>query len=180
MTKDSLRKEYLEKRDRFTKVALDGLSTRLTNDIYDFIIESKSSVVFLFLPIADKNEFDSFALIQRLWEAGVKVCVPVSNFKTKTMIPVSFTSETSLEQKKYGILEPQGKKEVDCGKIDLALVPLLVSDMKKNRLGYGGGFYDRFLSENKHIYKLGVSFFEPIDEIPGLGVHDVSLDKVIY
>lgn len=180
MTKEEQRKYYLQQRNNFSQKEIRNLNERLTQEIFNFIKASKVSSVFLFLPIKERNEFDTFPLINLLWHAGVKVAVPVSDFKNHEMRLAVFNVGTELVEKKYGILEPAKAEFIHSGDIELALVPLLIADKKNNRLGYGGGFYDRFLSQNKHIYKLGVSYFKPVHEIAGLEDHDVPLDKVIY
>ena len=180
MDKKLLRKLYLEKRNTFSESELDVFAQRLTEQLFNKIIEQEAKSVFVFLPIPDKKEFNTYFLIQKLWEAEIEVSVPISNFTTSKMLPALFSSETELVEKKYGILEPKCPNYIQSEVLDLAVVPLLISDSDKNRVGYGGGFYDRFLGDHSKIYKLGVSFFEPIDKIEGLDKNDVQLDEVVF
>ena len=137
-------------------------------------------MVHVFLPSKKNKEFDTLPLIKLLWESDIKVVVPISDFKSKKMRSAAFDPNTELEEKKYGILEPKAPVFINEYSIDLILVPLLVADDFRNRIGYGGGFYDRYLNSNSDIYKLGISFFDPINTIIPTSEFDVPLDQVIF
>ncbi|MDP2160837.1 MAG: 5-formyltetrahydrofolate cyclo-ligase, partial [Flavobacterium sp.] len=80
----------------------------------------------------------------------------------------------------YGIPEPVDGLEVPVAKIDVVFVPLLAYDKNGHRVGYGKGFYDRFLSECKPTtIKIGLSFFEPEDLIEDVFESDIQLNYCI-
>mgnify|MGYP003575184065 FL=1 len=80
----------------------------------------------------------------------------------------------------WGITEPVSGVEVLPEQLDIVLIPLLVYDKKGNRVGYGKGFYDRFLSEcRSDAMKVGLSFFEPVDLISDANELDIPLDACI-
>lgn len=84
----------------------------------------------------------------------------------------------NLDQGKFGVLEPI-KKEKHEGKIDLIIVPGVAFDSKGSRIGFGKGYYDRFLQENKEALKVALAFEEQIvDSIPA-ELHDISVDMII-
>ena len=89
--------------------------------------------------------------------------------------------KTKLKVSSYGIPEPVNGVAIDPKKIDLVFVPLLISDKKNYRVGYGKGFYDRFLAEcRKDVKTIGLNFFKPIEKIIDLNEYDFALDAVIY
>lgn len=86
-----------------------------------------------------------------------------------------------MQPNKYGVPEPVNAKEVLEHKIDLVFVPLLISDIHNFRVGYGKGFYDRFLANCKPTAKfIGLNFFEPVLKIDDIHPLDISLHQVIY
>ncbi|NDK08602.1 5-formyltetrahydrofolate cyclo-ligase [Candidatus Gracilibacteria bacterium] len=137
----------------------------------------KSETVFVYISM--KDEVQTFDIIDHLLEKGKKVVVP--KVKGDKMEIVRFKENCKLVHGKYGILEPKGKDKYK-GKIDVAIVPGLVFSMSGKRVGKGGGYYDKFLSENNDIYKIGVCFgFQIFDEdIVPVEKHDIKMDKVIY
>ena len=92
-----------------------------------------------------------------------------------------FDRKTKLKVNSYGIPEPINGIEIDAEKIDLVFVPLLISDEKKYRVGYGKGFYDRFLAECRiDVKTIGLNFFKPIDCVEDVNEFDIPLNQVIY
>ena len=90
------------------------------------------------------------------------------------------TESEQFATNKYGIDEPAEGYVVDPASLDLVLVPLFIFDRKGTRVGYGKGFYDRFLPGcRKDCVKVGVSYFEPVDRIEDAQDFDVPLDFCI-
>ena len=179
MLKEELRLLYLEKRNELSKEELETKTNSLTDKLYTRIVELNIKDVFIFLPIKKKNEFDCRPLAKKLWDSDIRTHVPVSDFATKTMKFAAYDSRTVLEQKKYEIIEPSKPIYKRLEKA-IVITPLLIADVSLNRVGYGGGFYDRFFSQTKGLYKIGVSFFEPIPCIEGLDKNDLALDLVVF
>ena len=89
--------------------------------------------------------------------------------------------DTVLYENKWGIPEPRDGKVISASSIDIVIVPLLYADEEGNRVGYGKGFYDRFLSECKNdIQKIGVNFFAPKDEISDIESTDQRIDSLVF
>jgi 5-formyltetrahydrofolate cyclo-ligase len=89
--------------------------------------------------------------------------------------------DTVLSLNKFGVLEPVAAELVEENKLDLIFIPMLISNDKKFRVGYGKGFYDRFLSNCRKDAKfIGLNFFSPIKEIEDKNEFDVPLHQVIY
>ena len=107
--------------------------------------------------------------------------VSKSNFKNNTLTHYYLQENTIVQLNKYGIPEPVNATEVSEKELDLIFVPLLISDQKNYRVGYGKGFYDRFLSNCKKEAKfIGLNFFAPIKKIEDINPFDIFLHQVIY
>ena len=90
------------------------------------------------------------------------------------------TDNTKFQKNKYNIYEPVDGLEVPNAKIEVVFVPLLAYDKKGNRVGYGKGFYDNFLSKCKDdVIKIGLSFFEPEEAIDAISPTDIRLDYCV-
>lgn len=90
-----------------------------------------------------------------------------------------YTHDTNVGHGSFGIMEPQADAFTDYEQIDLILVPGMAFDRHGHRLGRGKGYYDRFLSQAKDCYKIGVCFpFQLVDEVP-TDEHDVRMDEII-
>ena len=97
-----------------------------------------------------------------------------------TMASIAWDASTPMRENRWGIPEPAAGREIAPETIDLVLIPLLAFDRKGQRVGYGKGYYDRFLKRCRgDCMKLGLSFFEPVDSIDDAGEHDVPLDLCI-
>lgn len=107
----------------------------------------------------------------------IKIIVPKADFETALMTNHEYIGVHDLQKNLYDILEPQ-KGAAYHGKIDLVLIPLLAFDQYGYRVGYGKGFYDRFL-ENIIAQKIGLSLLPAIDKIDDVNEHDIRLDFCI-
>lgn len=178
MVKKELRKEYLTKRkgldSQFVKIESLKISDILTQN---FNLDNKT--VHCFIPIIKNNEVDTWLIIDRIMEKG-KVAVPKSNFNDNTLSHFYFEKDTQLAMSKFDILEPVGANPCSVSDIDVVLIPLLTFDTNGYRIGYGGGFYDRFIAELPEKTQLiGLSLFEPIDEIKDLNTFDKKMHVCI-
>ena len=174
MIKQELRTEYLAKRKAFSSqfVKLESLKI---SDVITQNFDLVGKTVHLFLPIAKNNEIDTWLLVDRIMEKG-KVVIPKTDFETNSLSHFYFEKDTELELNKYSILEPKNAKICDVKDMDVVLVPMLVFDTKGNRVGYGGGFYDRFIAELPEKTQLiGLSLFEPVEEIKDIDTFDKKL-----
>lgn len=91
-----------------------------------------------------------------------------------------FDDAKQLELNTWGIAEPTHGIPTAYNDIDMVLVPLLAFDTQGHRIGYGKGFYDRFLKACRNdCKKIGLAFFEPVEIIEEAGIHDIKLDHVL-
>jgi 5-formyltetrahydrofolate cyclo-ligase len=96
------------------------------------------------------------------------------------MINVLYDENTILTENNYGIWEPVNGEVIENKKIDMVICPLLSFDKRGYRVGYGKGFYDRFLNKcREDVVKIGLSYFEPEETIDDINEMDVSLNFAI-
>jgi 5-formyltetrahydrofolate cyclo-ligase len=141
---------------------------------------STTSVLASFYPLANKNEPNTLLFekyIKTLYPF-IRFCYPIVDSK-KNEMDFYFETET-LQINTYGIQEPLPFNLVQPAQIDTILVPLLGFDQKGHRVGYGKGYYDRYLTKaNKDLQKIGVSYFEPMDYFTDTNEFDVPLSCCI-
>ena len=93
---------------------------------------------------------------------------------------ILFDEDLQFELDRFGIPEPIGGEQIDLAEIDMILVPLLVFDRTGNRIGYGGGYYDRLLVDlPERVVKVGLSLAGPVDLLSTTETHDIALDACI-
>ena len=134
-----------------------------------------------YLPIEEKKEPDPQPLIRYLefQNPGARVIVP-RVIDEENMVHVWVNDDTSYVQNEMGILEPAEGELVDPNDVDLVFVPLLAFDTEGNRVGYGKGYYDRFLAACRpDVIKIGLSFFPPVEKIHDTDPWDIPLTYCI-
>ena len=144
----------------------------LKTDIWD-------SIYFhLFLTIDEQKEVDTEHILNILFAKNKEIIISKSDFNNQSMQHFLLTENTRIKKNKFNIPEPMDGIEVPTSKFDVVFIPLLAYDKLGNRVGYGKGFYDRFLKTTNCI-KIGLSFFEPTDEIEDVLESDIPLDYCI-
>ncbi len=179
MTKEELRIKYKSLRDNFTTDNIEDLSLDIANQALQLPIWNKSNY-HLFLSIVAKKEINTEYLLQILAGKDKNVILSKSDFKEGTLTHFLLTDNTTIKANSYGIPEPIDGIQVPEQQIDVVFIPLLAFDTQGNRIGYGKGFYDRFLEKCKpDVIKIGLSFFEPEAHIEDIQQNDIPLDYCI-
>ena len=140
------------------------------------------SVVLSFYPVEGNKEPDTFIISDYLAfkNPGLRIAYPKINLADHSMKAIVSSDEDLFEENSFLVPEPVQGEVIDPHEIDLVLVPLLAFDKKGFRVGYGKGFYDRFLHQCKNdCIKVGLSYFDPIDVIDDADEFDVPLDFCI-
>ena len=180
--KATLRKQFLERRLKLSRSQYWLLTDELMKQV-KLINWSEFKMIHIFLPTYKHMEVDTFSILNyfKYKEPGLKIVIPRTNFEKLEIVNVLYDHEyTILGRNKYGIPEPIHGKIISADQIDLVFLPLLAYDKQGNRAGYGKGFYDRFLANCRpDVKKVGISFFEPVDEISDLNSFDIKLDACI-
>ncbi len=180
MKKAELRKIYKQKRQELSFDAIQKLQENIYQQIYELDV-SNIKTIHIFLTLAKFKEIDTKPIIDYFRSKNIKIVVSKSDFKNNTLTHFYLEKDTIIELNKYGIPEPKNAKQVSEQDLDVVFVPLLISDKQNYRVGYGKGFYDRFLSNcRKDCKKIGLNFFKPIVKIDDFNEFDVALDLVIY
>ncbi|WP_025141726.1 5-formyltetrahydrofolate cyclo-ligase [Pedobacter jeongneungensis] len=178
MLKAAIRKQTLKERLLLNDSTYQELNKSLLKQFktLDF---SQIKTLHIFLPITEKKEPNTFLLIEWLnkTHSEIKIIVPKADFETALMTHHEYLGEEDLQKNLYNILEPQ-KGNLHEGEIDMVIIPLLAFDEQGYRVGYGKGFYDRFL-QNINAQKIGLSLHPAIEKIDDVNEHDIKLDFCI-
>lgn len=138
--------------------------------------------IHVFLTIQDRGEVETSLIIEHIWRSfpGITVVVPRVNRKEKKMECAVYDPMSRLVPNFWGIFEPLNTRTVPELNVDVVLVPLLCFDERGNRVGYGGGYYDKFLAVCRPgCNKIGISMFGPVERIDDISPHDVMLDHCV-
>ena len=180
MKKQELRALYKQKRNNLTEIQIKGLQENIYQQIYNLDLSTVKNV-HLFLSMPKFKEIDTTPLITYFRNKNKRIVVSKCNFKDNTLSHFYLEEDTVLSLNKFGVLEPVAAELVEENKLDLIFIPMLISDDKKFRVGYGKGFYDRFLSNCRKDAKfIGLNFFPPITAIEDKNEFDIPLHQVIY
>ena len=177
-TKDEIRDEYRAKRKAFSAEQCIYYSEQLCDKfIKNWNFQDK--IIHCFLPIHRLLEVDTVPLI-KLLKRNNTICIPVSHFNSSDLSHKILNESTIFQDNAHGIPEPVGGKEVKTEEIDVVIVPLLAVDQYGNRLGYGKGFYDRFLKQCKpDTIFIGLTMFDIHGDFKEVEEHDVALHYVV-
>lgn len=180
MTKQELRKEFLKRRSELRDAEVAQLSRQLCENFFLGVDLSFIKVVHLYLPIQNKKEPDTWLIVDRIRREFPHIQLSLPRVVNDQLENTRFEGMHQLKQNRWGIWEPQQGVPTQSSKIDLVIVPLLAFDQSGHRVGYGKGFYDRFLKTCRpDCKKIGLSFFEGVKSIKDIDQNDVRLDKII-
>jgi 5-formyltetrahydrofolate cyclo-ligase len=178
MTKTQLRNKYLGLRNSLPPEQVEVLSLEIANRALDLPIWDVS-YYHIFLPIPEKKEVNTEFLLHILQGRDKSIVVPKVDLITNNLEHILLQENTSVSISKFGIPEPVSGISVPPAQLDVIFVPLMAYDLLGNRVGYGKGFYDRFLAScNSEAIFVGLSFFPPEDKINS-DIHDIPLNYCI-
>ncbi|MEC5164540.1 5-formyltetrahydrofolate cyclo-ligase [Flavobacterium sp. PL11] len=179
MKKLELRLKYKALRKEFSEREIEEMSLAIANNLLKLPIWQKT-YFHIFLPITEHNEVNTEFLLHLLSGKDKETIISQSDFKTRNMTHFLLTDNTKIKKNEYNIPEPVDGIQVPSDKIEVVFIPLLAFDKKGHRVGYGKGFYDKFLSECKaETIKIGLSFFEAEELIEDIFAGDVQLDYCV-
>ncbi len=175
--RSAIRQKMLVQRPQFSVSQRKKASEQINQYLLQWPIFQKAEVVHIFLNQPEEPE--TFSIIENCWESQKKIVVPY--LVSSTMLGHSvLTSFAQLQKGRFNIQEPipETRQSVDLQQIDLVIVPGVAFDRKKGRLGYGKGYYDRFLSQIDAFF-LGLAFhFQIVPFIPQMS-HDIPMDGIL-
>ncbi len=177
--KKRLRKAMKALRSAMPKEAWQERSARIVQNIKALEKFQTATVIHAFLSDENRQEVNLIPLLELIITSSKNLLVPI--IEGKELISVELTSFNHLTRHAFGVLEPTERTPSALeSEIDLVLVPLLAVDKSGNRLGYGKGYYDRFLKRlRSNPFKLGVAFdFQVLEHVPNTK-DDTRVDAVV-
>ena len=178
MIKKSIRDHILDKRSNLGKEEHNLRSDSIIKKIYESSFYKNSKIIMTFVSFG--NEVNTHEFIKESLNKGKRITVPITFPKTKDLKASEILDFDELEIGFYNILTPkeQSIRFIDPEEIDLIIVPGLAFDRNGFRVGYGGGYYDRFLSKYPHAIKVAIAFdLQLIDQVPK-DHFDIAVDYI--
>lgn len=180
MTKQEARKIYLQKRLDLSEEEYQQLNLQLHHQFFIQLDLSRVRCIHIFLPMESRREPDTWPIIERIRREFPHISISLPKMNGDVLESIYFEGLHQLKKNKWGILEPGEGVPTPTQKIDMVIVPLLAFDKSGHRVGYGKGFYDRFLRTcRKDCQRVGLSLFPPEDTIEDIDEHDVRLNKCL-
>lgn len=179
MTKSELRKIYLEKRNALSAAEHAELSERIATRFAEEVDVAGLASMHCFISMEHKGEPDTRGIFEQAWKKfpNMRTYAPRINRETGEIDALSYTPATVLARNDWCIPEPAEGEPVRPDEMDVVIVPLVCADARGHRVGYGKGFYDRFLKKCRpDCIKVGLSFFPPVDRIDDVHDGDFPLD----
>ncbi len=181
MLKAELRQQKLAERKALSLETVDNLSRQIADNFIESFNLDAIRRIHIFLPISKTKEINTHLLIRKLREAkpDIQLIIPRIAAGEGSMEHFLLENDTVLIENKWGIPEPVNAKPFD-ETPDIVFVPLLAFDFDGNRVGYGKGYYDRYLyTLPANVQKTGLSLNDPVELIDDCDEFDIPLDSCI-
>ena len=181
MKKNELRKIYKEKRKTLSLQEMEKMNDLILIN-FQRIALPYVNCVHTYLASLKLAEVDTAKVVRFLQfqNPQLKVVVPKIDIRSGNIDHLHFNETSELIENAFGINEPKTGEKISANEIDVILVPLLAFDEKGFRVGYGKGFYDKFLFQCRiDAIKIGLSFFDPVDEIGDINPFDMPLNYCV-
>lgn len=177
LEKDKIRKEILEKRNNLSTEEVEKKSDLIIENLGKFIKNAENIMIFMDM----KNEVRITKLMKLYPEKSFFIS-KITDSKNREM-KINRYNENELVLHKFGYYESSSSDFYNENILDIVIVPAVVFDLEKNRIGFGGGYYDTFLKKirggNKKVLFIGICYdFQIIEKVPA-EEHDVVLDFVV-
>ncbi len=181
MTKEELRKQYIKRRKGLDAAECAALNIQLYNRFFSSVDLSFVHVLHMYLPIQKNNEPDTWMILDRIRRESPQVRISLPKMSGGGDLEnFYFEGLHQLRINTLGIQEPAQGVPTPVEKIDMVIVPLVAIDQSGHRVGYGKGYYDRFLKKCRtDCKKIGMSFFEAVDTIADSTTLDIRLDACL-
>ena len=175
-----LRTKYLSERRSMEKKEINSLSYSVTNKLQKMKIWDKT-YYHIYNSILENNELNTYFLINFLSAKQKQIIIP--KIQNNRLLHFKIDDSTDFKLNNYGINEPINGTQINIEKIDIIFIPLIIFDLSGHRVGYGKGYYDRFLKKHvkkkKNILTIGLAFsFQKYKKIP-TSKHDIKLNYIL-
>lgn len=179
MTKDELRRYFKQRRRELNGIERELKREKITQKFFKFLEERPEiETVHIFLPIIRLAEIDTLPMVRLMQKLGYSVYTSMI-LENGYMDVLDISNVEEFEEDSWGIPVPIKKRSANQQNIHLVVIPLVAFDEQGHRIGYGKGYYDRFLEHlSKDVIKVGLSFFDPVELITN-EAHDIKLNYCI-
>lgn len=180
MTKQEQRQKILARRSNLSQLEVTEKSEIIKNKLFNNQEFNQAQTILIYVNF--DNEVQTETIIKNMLAQDKRVIVPITNDQEKKLELSElkeFTKELTPSQ--YGILEPKTeyRRLIEPEELDLIVAPGVGFDQHFNRLGYGGGYYDRLLSSIPDVPVVALAFIEQIVDKIKTDAHDQKVDKII-
>lgn len=164
MDKKLLRDELKKARSMVPAAERQKRDALILEGLQDWKLYRNKERVFIYLSIG--WEIDTWPIVDDLVARGSQVYAPVVQNKPRALLPRLYTSRSQLKPAVFGILEPpKDAPGIEPNELDLIIVPALAFSLGGYRIGYGGGFYDRFLASSQAL-SVGLGYSGFLQDLP--------------
>jgi len=176
--KNFIRRKILSVRENHKEEERAEKDQRIKEKLFSLPEFEKAKCVLFYVSI--KGEVRTYDMISDTLEKGKRVLVPLADLKKKDLLISEINDLDELSPGAFGIPEPKDPREFPLEKIDLVVIPGIAFDRKGNRVGYGMGFYDRFLKKlRKRTPLIALAYdFQIVSKIPA-DDHDIRVHKIV-
>lgn len=176
--KKSLRKFFQQRRMQLSESQLASFNAAIFDKAVSLKEFKEADVIHIYASMSERNEVDTFSIMDYALKKKKKVIVPVM-MEAGKLKHCEIDSTSSLKKNSWGVPEPVDHNLLEEINPDLTFIPMVAGDLQKNRLGYGKGYYDRFLASTNTV-KAGLLFeIQLSDKSIPVDYYDVSLDILI-
>lgn len=173
-SKKEIRKKYKTMRDQMDQREVRTLSERICEHIINLDDFSKAEYIYAYYPLG--NEADIRAAVEEAWRLGKRVAFPKVFGDEMRFFEIDDFSH--LHPGTFGVMEPEENQPADWQQV-LILVPGVAFDMTGNRMGFGKGYYDRYLEQMPEAVTVGIAYGLQIAEYIPTEPTDVRLNYVV-
>ena len=178
--KEDIRRSLLKRRRSLSKKELKQVSCKINTHLINEIQNRDLKKILVYQSIDNEPSIEQTT--ELAWQKDIEVYIPKVISKEKIIIN-RLRKNSSYSKNKFGIKESNDLDTVELAEIDLAVLPLVGIDINGFRLGYGGGYYDRFFYQDRELSRkpfiIGVGYAFQILEVSFAENHDLKCDSVI-
>ena len=182
LTKESIREEIKNKREKLSREDVEDKSKLVKEKLFSLPEFQVAKTIAFYVALKKSNEVETEGMIKEALAMGKQVLVPIADLIENRIILSEIKNWDDLVPGSFGILEPlpEVRKIYPYEAVRLAIVPGVAFDLEGHRIGYGFGYYDKFLSSlTRYQTKIGLAFeFQVVEKLPN-EEHDIRVGKVI-
>ncbi|MGM0501707.1 MAG: 5-formyltetrahydrofolate cyclo-ligase, partial [Bacillota bacterium] len=180
MDKEQQRKEQLTIRKKLSDQKVSEKSKKIAEKLFNNSVFQEAETILIYINF--KNEVKTKKIIKQMLKENKRVIVPITDQAEKRLYLSELKDfNQELSSGAYGILEPKEeyRRFVAPQELDLIILPGVAFDQQGNRIGYGGGYYDRLLTAVPHVKTIALAFTEQIIDKVKTSVYDQKVEQII-